>query len=70
MQMFHKEQGLKFVVRLITNRGGRRDLELPASSVQDAVDQARALYKKCVIEHVDLIVRKKSETTSRGLRRL
>lgn len=57
VQMYQKK-GLKFVVRLLTNRGGVRDVELEATSVQDAYDQANVLYKKCIILHIDLVVRK------------
>ena len=46
---------MQFLVKLKTNRGGLREVELTASSVQDAIDQAKESYKDCVIRDVDLI---------------
>lgn len=46
---------MRFKVKLITSGGGKRELELPATSVQDAIDQANSIYKGCTIEKIDLI---------------
>ena len=46
---------MKFKVILTTSGGGKRELELPATSVQDAIDQAKESYPGCNIKAVDLI---------------
>jgi len=46
---------MRFKVKLITNGGGKRELELPATSVQDAIDQTKESYPGCSIKGVDLI---------------
>lgn len=47
---------MRFKVKLTTNSGGARELELEdCTSVQDAIDQATSIYKKCTINSVDLL---------------
>lgn len=46
---------MNFKVKLITSGGGKRQIDLPATSVQDAIDQAKESYLGCTIESVDLI---------------
>jgi len=47
-----------FKVKLTTSGGGKRDLEIEATSVQDAKDQASKTYKNCKISDIDLIPKK------------
>lgn len=49
---------MTFKVKLFTSGGGRREVELPATSVQDAIDQTMRTYINCKIESVDLIPQK------------
>lgn len=38
------------VVQLVTKRGGKREIELPATSVEDALNSIRDLYVGCTIK--------------------
>lgn len=49
---------MMFKVKLITSGGGKRELDLEATSVQDARDQVNQTYKNCEITNVDLIPKK------------
>lgn len=46
---------MKFKVKLRTSGGGKREVDLPATSVQDAIDQTKESYRGCTIVSVDLI---------------
>lgn len=49
---------MMFKVKLITSGGGQREIEIEATSVQDARDQTTTTYKNCTILDVDLIPKK------------
>jgi hypothetical protein len=49
---------MKFKVKLVTSEDEKKELELEATSVQDAKDQANDTYKNCNIVAVDLIPKK------------
>lgn len=59
MILFTLPKVLKFVVRILTAGGGRRDVNTDATSVHDAIDQTKVLYPNCQMVHVDVIVKKK-----------
>lgn len=46
---------MKFKVKLRTSGGGKREVELPATSVQDAIDQINQSYPGCTILGTDLM---------------
>lgn len=46
---------MRFKVKLTTKSGGEREIEIDATSVQDAKDQTKQTYKDCTIHEVDLI---------------
>lgn len=46
---------MRFKVKLTTKGGARREIEIDATSVQDARDQTNETYKDCTIHDVDLI---------------
>lgn len=46
---------MNFKVNLITSGGGKRELDLPATSVQDAINKTKETYSGCIIKSVDLI---------------
>lgn len=46
---------MRFKVKLTTKDGGKREIEIDATSVQDAKNQTNETYKDCTIHDVDLI---------------
>lgn len=48
---------MRFKVKLTTKGGGKREIEIDATSIQDAKDQANETYKDCTIHDVDLMPR-------------
>jgi hypothetical protein len=46
---------MNFKIKLRTSGGGKREVDLPATSVQDAIDQIKELYINCTISDIDLI---------------
>jgi len=50
---FPETKKFVFVVKLKTNRGGKREVDVPATSISDAENQIRELYKDCEIISTD-----------------
>lgn len=49
---------MRWKVKLRTNGGGKREIELDATSISDALEQANESYPGCTIEGADLIPKK------------
>lgn len=49
---------MQFKVNLITGAGGKREITIEGTSVQDASDQMKELYPGYSITNVDLIPKK------------
>lgn len=48
---------MRFKVKLTTKGGGKREVEIDATSVQDVKDRVEETYKDCTIQGIDLIPR-------------